>query len=53
MFAAVPAEAVSVDVVMESEAAERFGAGKVLAALTTLEMKRAVRRLPGNRLERA
>ena len=53
VFAAVPAEAVSVDVVMESGAAERFGAGKVLAALTTLEMKRAVRRLPGNRLERA
>ena len=52
VFAAIPDEAVSVDVVMES-AAERFGAGKVLAALTTLEMKRAVRRLPGNRLERA
>ena len=53
VFAAIPDEAVSVDVVMESAAAERFGAGKVLAALTTLEMKRAVRRLPGNRLERA
>ncbi|QDT15621.1 DNA-processing protein DprA [Alienimonas californiensis] len=54
VFAAVPAgETVSVDVVMESDAAERFGPGRALAALTTLEMKRVLRRLPGNRLERA
>ncbi len=53
VFAVVPAEAVSVDVVMDSDAAARFGPGKVLAALTTLEMKRVLRRLPGNRLERA
>ncbi|NNJ26773.1 DNA-processing protein DprA [Alienimonas chondri] len=53
VFAAVPADAVSVETVMESDAAAQFGPGKVLAALTTLEMKRVVRRLPGNRLERA
>ena len=53
LFAAVPDEPVSVDVLMESDAAATYGPGKVLAALTTLEMKRAVRRLPGNRLERA
>ena len=53
VFAAIPEEAVSVDAVMESAAAAEFGAGRVLAALTTLEMKRAVRRLPGNRLRRA
>ncbi|MFH5806505.1 DNA-processing protein DprA [Alienimonas sp. DA493] len=52
-LAAVPVgEAVSVDVVMESEAVEQFGPGRALAALTTLEMKRLLRRLPGNRLER-
>ena len=53
LFAAVPDEAVSVDALMESDAAAEFGPGRVLAALTTLEMKRAVRRLPGNRVERA
>ena len=53
VFAAVPTEPVSVEAVMESPAAAAHGFGNVLAALTTLEMKRAVRRLPGNRVERA
>ena len=53
LFAAVPDDPVSVDVLMESDAAAAYGPGRVLAALTTLEMKRAVRRLPGNRVERA
>ena len=53
VLAAVPEDPASVDVLMESAAAETFGPGRVLAALTTLEMKRAVRRLPGNRVRRA
>ena len=53
LLAAVPDGAVSVEVLMESDAAAEHGPGKVLAALTTLEMKRALRRLPGGRVERA